>query len=434
MINVDSLKVPRLEVKPFAIPPLLRSFFPPDFEEQVYHAAQLEIASLFPIHNVLSPDVTTTTSVESPLEQPSHSKQERRPLQRSTLQISQINVLNHKNDHVTHHIERSLLKVKEYKVNEQKTKLMHQHFIETARGQGKMELIIERLAEQAHEEIKFTLDSLGDACRDTFAALTGLYIEKNGTSDMRKTFKITIDEVLDACGKQRSNGSFKPEQRAEVIKHIKTLSQSRINFSMPTTRMVKKGRTWIEEDTEIKVEGYLLVYGGKIGEYSRITGKEYWEFHDVTFGPWADFIDGKVRTKLLPQQVLAYSPNNEPYHKKLGHYLHELFRTNANRSKCVMPHGITMRALFEGACIEPHRDRGRFKDDIDKALEHLKQDEVIGNYWYMLEKTEPQIREKITARQGRWFDDYLGLFINFSPPEATLNHYKNIAKKEKEKI
>jgi hypothetical protein len=55
---------------------------------------------------------------------------------------------------------------------------------------------------------------------------------------------------------------------------------------------------------------------------------------------------------------------------------------------------------------------------------------VIGNYWYMAEKTAPEIREKIAARQGRWFDAYLDLYINFSPPQATLEHYKNIAKKE----
>lgn len=179
------------------------------------------------------------------------------------------------------------------------------------------------------------------------------------------------------------------------------------------------------------VEGPIITHNGTIGEYSRITGKELWEVQDISLGPWAEFIGGKVRTKLIPQQVLAYSLLHEPYHKKLGHYLHELFRNNARETKGVLPHGITMRALFEGATIEPPRNRGEFKDDIDKALKHLKQDGIIGNYWYM-EKNSPQALEIVEKRIGRWFDTYLNLFINFAPTQATLDHYKNIAKKEKD--
>jgi hypothetical protein len=343
--------------------------------------------------------------------------------------------INHKNDHVTLHIERSLVQVKEYKVNEKTNQLMHQHQFDAPRnkGVGMMTLIIEGLAEQAHESIKVALDSLGPECRDTFVAITGIFIEKHGTSDMRRACAISIDEILDACGKQRSNGAFTPEARAEVIKHLKTLSQARIKFTMPTTQRVKRGRKWVWEDTEIKVEGPLLTHDGKIGEYTRITGKELWEKQSIVLGPWAWFAGGAaIKTKLVPQQVLAYSSKNEPFHKRLGHYLHGLFRNNAQRTKGIMPHGITMRALFEGALIEPPRERGKFKDDIDNALEHLKQDGVIGNYWYMAEKNSLADQAIVANRTGRWFDTYLVLYINFAPSEATLNNYKNIAKREKE--
>lgn len=322
----------------------------------------------------------------------------------------------------------------EYKVSNVKNQLRYRQEFEAPkhRGMGEIEVLISGLPDQESEKITAALDSLGDACRDTFVAIFGLYVLNNGTSSMRSAFKISVDTILDACGKQRSNGAFKPEQRAEVIKHIKTLSQTKINFSMPATKRVKKGRKWVEEEYEIKVVGPIILYGGTIGAYHTITGKEYWEFHDVTFGQWADFIGGKVQTKLVPQQILAYSPSTEHHHKRLGHYLHELFRTNAHKTKCVLPHGITMRALFEGSLIEPTRDRGRFKDSIDKALKHLKQDGVIGDYWYMAEKNHPGDIEKVENRIGRWFDAYLDLFINFSPPQATLEHYKDLARKEKE--
>jgi len=323
------------------------------------------------------------------------------------------------------------MQAREYKVNEKANQLMYHHEFEAPRRSiGEIRFLVKGLAEQAHEKITVALDSLGDACRDTFVAITALGIQKNGTDNMCATFKVSVDEILDACGKQRSNGSFNPEARAEVIKHVKTLSQTQIKFTMPTTRQVKQGRKWVWEDSEIKVIGPIIVYSGTIGEYMRITGKELWEVQVVALGPWAEFTGGKVTTKVMPQQVLAYSSKLEPYHKKLGHYLSELFRNNARETKGVMPHGITMRALFEGALIEPPRNRGEFKSDIDKALDHLKQDSVIGSYWYMSEKNQPAACQIVEKRMGRWFDVYLGLFINFSPPKSTLDHYKNIAKRE----
>ena len=48
----------------------------------------------------------------------------------------------------------------------------------------------------------------------------------------------------------------------------------------------------------------------------------------------------------------------------------------------------------------------------------------------MTKKNSPEDYETVNGRKGRWFDTYLGLFINFSPPEVTLEQYKNIAKKE----
>ena len=166
---------------------------------------------------------------------------QRRPRQRAVLQPKKQHTLNHKNDHVTREIERALMQTKEYKVNEKTNQLLYIHEFEAPkRGAGEIKVLISGLAEQAHEKITRALDSLGDACRDTFVALTAIGIQKHGTDKMCEIFPVTVDEILDTCGKQRSNGSFNPEARAEVIKHIKTLSQTKISFSMPTTTAVRR--------------------------------------------------------------------------------------------------------------------------------------------------------------------------------------------------
>lgn len=360
-----------------------------------------------------------------------HTKTERRPQQRAVPLPTQV-ILHHKNDHLAQQIERGLMQPKEYRVNEQTNQLRYTHEFEAPyrKGIGEIRMLVKGLAEQANEKITIALDSMGDACRDTFVAITALAILKNGTDNMRGAFDITVDEILDTMGKQRSNGAFNPEARAEVIKHMKTLCQTTIYFTMPSTRQVKQGRKVVWEDHEVKVIGPIIVYHGTIGEYSKITGKELWEFTTLSLGQWAEFIGGRVATKVVSQEVLAYSAKQEPYHKKLGHYIAGLFRNNAQRTKGIMPHGITMKALFEGAGIEPPRNRGEFKSDIDKALERLKRDNVIGNYWYMSEKNSPEAYETVEKRTGRWFDTYLGLYINFSPSKMVLEYYRSLAKKD----
>jgi len=202
----------------------------------------------FPTHNLQQITSLVASTAPEQDNEPKSTKPERRPHQRNPAsQVPPSTTLNHKNDHITHHIERGLIKTKEYKVSEKTNQIMYHHEFEAPhkRGTGEIKLIVSGLVEQAQEKITIALESMGDACRDTFVAVTALGIQKNSTSNMRTAFKVSVDEILDACGKQRSNGSFKPEQRAEVIKHLKTLSQMRIKFSMPTTRQVKQGRKWV---------------------------------------------------------------------------------------------------------------------------------------------------------------------------------------------
>src|SRR5215469_14582593 len=112
----------------------------------------------------------------------------RRPAQRKSSDIPE--TLNQKNDHLTHQIERSLLAVDEYKVNNVKNQLRYRHEFEAPKhkGMGEIEVLISGLPDQESEKITAALESLGDACRDTFVAIFGLYVLNNGTSSMRNNF------------------------------------------------------------------------------------------------------------------------------------------------------------------------------------------------------------------------------------------------------
>jgi hypothetical protein len=394
-------------------------------------------ATHFPAHNekvtsVLQlPQMTVYEQKEGP-KSTNKKKPERRPRQQNAAPQPPSTLLNHKNDHVAYQIERGLIKTKEYKMIKTTNQLRYKHEFEApdSLGLGEITILISGLTEQTPEYIEQVLKTLGTACRDTLTILTDYCFRTKGTNNMRAAFKVSTDYILQARGIQPSHRAYTPEQRAEVIKHIKTLSQASITFLMPIRKRVKRGKRWEWEDSKLLVEGPLISYNGKIGEYSSITGEAFWELQDISLGQWAEFFGNRVQTNLLPQDLLAYSSKHEPYHKLLGYFIHRLFRNNAHRTKGVMPYGITMRAFFEGSFIEPPRERGKFKEDIDKALKHLKEQGVIKDYWYMKDKNPPEALKRIEAREGRWFEQYLDLFINFSPTDATLEHYRNIVKKE----
>ncbi len=320
-----------------------------------------------------------------------------------------------------------------YKLYEDQAIAEHKHRFDKEKGQ--IIIAIHPSEGEGIKEVLHAVNHLGDGCIDTHIAVLAIALDKNGAERIHTPFMIDPDEILEVCGKKKSKGSYTPLQRAQVIKHLKTLSQARVIATMPGRPPSGRGRRR-NDGTVLRAEGALIdLLSFRIGEYHTITGEEVWEKRTIAIGRWATMIpDLSGKTAMMLRQVLAFSTKNERYQKRLGIYLTLMFRINAKRInagyKGAFPNDISMSALLEGAGIVPPRQQGEFKDAIESALADLKKRNVIGDYWRVVEDTPEacQIDKDVQERARGWFTAYLQQKWNFSPPEYIKEQYRKISK------
>lgn len=315
-----------------------------------------------------------------------------------------------------------------YNIAEHKHTFMHE--------KGQLLITISAQEGEGWETVLNALNTLGDGCIDTYIAVMAIAIEQNGTDGDRLRIPITInpDDILAICGKEKSHGSYTPFQRAEIIKHLKTLSQSKIIVTMPGRPATKKKRGGTKNDgTILRAEGQLIdLLSFKIGEYHTITGEEVWERRAISVGPWATMIPGlNITTAMMFRSLLAYSAKNQRYQKRIGLYLTQMFRINAKRGG-QFKDGITMKQLLEGSGIVVPREQGAFRDAIEKAIQQLKDEGIIGNFWQVVDSdtAHEETTSEIAIRQHArgWFAYYLQQIWNFSPSESVKQQYKDLLK------
>jgi hypothetical protein len=294
------------------------------------------------------------------------------------------------------------------------------------KGEGSLTISIRPEEGEGWETVLEALNTLGDGCVDTYLAVMAIAIDLFGVDHLRTSIQISPDDILEVCGKKKSNGSYTPFQRAEVIKHLKTLSQTHVIATIPGQQVKRRGKK--QQETVIRAEGPVIeLLRFKIGEYHLITGEEIWEKRSIILGPWVTMVPGLSKnTATMLRRVLAYSGKNERYQKRLGTYLTFMFRINAKHG-CKFPNDITMEALLKGAGIgtsSPHK--GDLMEAIEHALDCLKRDKVIGDYWRVVDATPTgmAIKKDIQERGRGYFDAYLQQKWNFSPPPAIVAQYR----------
>jgi len=309
----------------------------------------------------------------------------------------------------------------------------HRHSF--ADGDGKAILTISLQSGEGWENIITAVQNLGPGVKDTLSAALALAIDFNGIDHIREPIRVNPDTLLEICRKKKTNGSsFSPAQRAEIIKDLKTLSQSHVIVTAPLSerKRNKPGRKRKgaprNERTYIRAQGALIdLLSFKIGEYNLITGEEIWEERSISIGEWVAQIPGLSRqTAVMLRQVLAYSAKNQIYQKELGRYLTFMFRINAHK-----PGGTfecSMKALLDGAGFKVPRNIGEFREAIEKALADLKRDNVIGDYAQIVD-TRPNAAERQAAilhHDKGWWDFYAALKWRFHPPAYVREQYRKM--------
>lgn len=379
---------------------------------------------------------------ETPAEKPVRVKKERRPAQApSKIIATRQDYIHTRADQVGFQIGKALLTRDNFKDYPEAKISRHLHSFGKERGEITIDI---GDGTEAWPTINDALNTLGDGVRDVYMATLAMGIEENGIQHICEPFLVNPDEILEVCCKEKSNGSYTPAQRAEVIKNLKTLSLCKVRAVIPVpaaqTGQKKRGRPRRGEirqgdKTVVVIQGALVdLLSFKIGEYNTITGEELWEKQSIAIGQWAKTTPGLTpSTAIMMRKILGYSGKNERYQKRIGEYLSLMFRYNAQRGG-MFPSGISVKALLEGAGIlitkDVRKKPGRFKDAIENAIKDLQNDGVIGKHWEIVDATPAgkEIDQEVKEQAYGWFDLWLNKKLNFQPPNEVKEQYQKLLK------
>ncbi len=120
------------------------------------------------------------------------------------------------------------------------------------------------------------------------------------------------------------------------------------------------------------------------------------------------------QTALLSLKAVQYDPYRQKWEKSLARYLAWIWRIDEGRTR----EGLLVSKLLEAAGEEFNTRRASItKARLEKALDQLKDDGIIGSWEY---------NKKIAAAGREWWRKWLDEKIILSAPEEILQHYEQI--------
>jgi len=289
------------------------------------------------------------------------------------------------------------------------------------KGRGYVILAFSPRGKESWRQVQSTLALLGDEMVDTFLALLAVALDSNGTERISLPFEISVDDILALCQKKKSKGSYPAHQRLRVIEYVQALAR----VSVRTTFMLRDGKQWYVESPVLEV---------LVNEWEIYPGHKSQCSWQLKIGDWAVMLPQlQSQTSVISRQVLHYHARKQKYQKRLGRYLTVLYRINAHR------HGgrvkVSMGMLLEHAGIALDRDNpGRTRDAIERALDQLHADGVIGSFGPSVERSSrgQEVQERIEQHAYHWWDTYRRQLWLFELPAYLKAAYQDSRREHQE--
>jgi hypothetical protein len=236
-----------------------------------------------------------------------------------------------------------------------------------------------------------SLNTLGDPIVDTFCALLAIAIDVN-KENISDAFFLDVDDILQVCQRKKSNRTFTPLQRLQVVEHLQTLEHVHITASRPGEEpptnpgvgkmSIKKRRKGAEGGgTVVHFDSVVVdLLGTVIGEYRTLTGEPLWERREVRIGPWAQLAPSlSQQTALMLRKVLAYHGQRQRHEKRIGRWLTLQFQVPSGRNAGYVE--CSTQTLVEQSGIKVNFNApNETRADIEEAVEKLLKDNIIGAY------------------------------------------------------
>jgi len=232
---------------------------------------------------------------------------------------------------------------------------------------------------------------------------------------------IIADRVLDERGVQRKryrseglrwlHGHRRDDRLAvwQALVRLKDLWLEMLDVEVLPARRGRKAQF-------VRVESPLLLTDARMTQHD-LDNNEAFLAAQVAPGRWARELWEVLgpQTGLLARKALEYDPYRERPEKRLAKYLAFHVRRNAQWHAEELPLRVAtlLDALGDAIPADPARP-GRTKDRLDKALDRLVADHVIGRWVYV---DAPELPAR------GWFDQWLTWRVVISPADNVIAHY-----------
>ena len=268
-------------------------------------------------------------------------------------------------------------------------------------------------------------ESVSDLDVDVFDALCSVFLSR--ASHSKDAVEVYFDELLQMrglkakLGGEGRRGGYEQKQRRQVLESLTRIQSLWIEIEKAVIYV--KGRP-----VEMKLQGRTFLFKDRNGQECRISEladekKIYFTIDDV----FSRYLYGSGRQiAILPIKALHYNPHHRTWEKRLARYVSWRWRTQARKGDYLQPNKIATLLHAIGEDIN-ERTPSRTRDRLEKALDTLHEDGIIGGWYY-----DHKWDEKVAETRG-WYRLWKNASIIIEPPAIITEQYQSIQKRKKAK-
>lgn len=261
--------------------------------------------------------------------------------------------------------------------------------------------------------------SVSDLGADIFDALCTFFLSKAKRFD--DIVDIQLDDLLairglkPKLGGEGRRGGYEEKQRRQTMKSLSIIQKLWIDLNK--TVIYEKGKP-----VETSLEGRAFIFVDQKGrEYPITEESDERIIRYKVDRVFAKYLFGSGRqVALLPLKVLHYDPYRKTWEKRLTRYLSWRWRIQARKGDYLQPNKISTVLDAIGIKIND-RTPSRTRERLEKGLDTLQQDGVIGSWYY------EKWNEEIADLKG-WGRIWVNSTIIIDPPEYIKEQYSSIRK------
>ncbi|WP_462406720.1 helix-turn-helix domain-containing protein [Gracilibacillus sp. Marseille-QA3620] len=268
-------------------------------------------------------------------------------------------------------------------------------------------------------------ESVSDLDVDVFDALCSVFLSK--ASHSKDVVEVYFDELLQMrglkakLGGEGRRGGYEQKQRRQVLESLSRIQSLWLEIEKAV--IYEKGRP-----VEMKLQGRTFLFKDSAGKECRVS--EYTDKKHVYFtidDVFARYLYGSGRQiAILPIKALHYHPHHRTWEKRLARYVSWRWRTQARKGDYWQPNKIATLLHAIGEDVN-ERTPSRTRDRLEKALDTLQDDGLIGGWYY-----DNKWDEAVAETRG-WYRIWENAAIIIEPPAVITEQYQSIQKRKKTK-